>query len=560
MRPFRPLILLLVGFLLISFTVQAQSKKQESSRTSRHDDLGERIGSIVEGVIERIAKSISSSGESDDLFSVDSLRKKRKIPGVKVESDERSVTYEGDVEIGKKDSVRTNIIVKGGDLTVYGKVDGDVLVVGGDLSIKEGAHISGNVKVINGEIHQEEGSRVEGHVDHSVTRSTSHREDEDKYRRSSVRLNAPWALETTNLDNFIFRYNRVEGVYLGLGSEKKYYWDGWRDYSIYGSVGWGFKSHRWRGNLGLTRQFLVEEGELIEIGVEGHSLTDTKDQWIINQWENTAAAFLIHEDYRDYFQREGFGINAGYAVQHEGVTAQLKVDYLVDWYASLENRTEWALFGGNKVFRPNPPVADGKMTSILATAGYSTKRSTVRGPEGWNMYATAEFARRRLGGEFSFDQYILDVRRYQPLRRFDNINVRLRVGTSEGVVPQQKIFEIGGLSTLHALPYKSMVGNRMILLNAEYIINGDFLGELEFWPSWLLRGINFIVLLDAGYMKNVSPRAAWSEGFEGLRWTSFAHNIGLGISNRSGSTKLAFVWRTDRKDEARFIFRFARPF
>jgi len=238
----------------------------------------------------------------------------------------------------------------------------------------------------------------------------------------------------------------------------------------------------------------------------------------------------------------------------------VKVDYLVDWYASLENRTEWALFGGNKVFRPNPPIANGKMTSILTTAGYSTMRATMRGPEGWNIYATVEFAKRRLGGQFSFDQYILDVRRYQPLGRFDNINVRLRVGTSEGIVPQQKIFEIGGLSTLHALPYKSMAGNRMILLNAEYIIHGDFLGELEFWPSWLLSGVNFIVLSDAGYMNSVSPRASWSEGFEGLRWNSFAHNIGLGISNRSGSMKLAFVWRTDRKDEARFIFRFARPF
>ncbi len=72
-----------------------------------------------------------------------------------------------------------------------------------------------------------------------------------------------------NLDNFIFRYNRVEGVFLGLGSEKKYYWDGERNWNMYGSAGWGVKSHTWRGNLGLARQFaiLTNEGSgIIEFG------------------------------------------------------------------------------------------------------------------------------------------------------------------------------------------------------------------------------------------------------------------------------------------------------
>jgi len=86
-----------------------------------------------------------------------------------------------------------------------------------------------------------------------------------------------------NLDNFIFRYNRVEGVFVGTWLRKKYYWDGEKTWSMYGSAGWGFKSHIWRGNLGLIRQFAVlsKEGSgIIELGAEGYSLTDTKDKWI----------------------------------------------------------------------------------------------------------------------------------------------------------------------------------------------------------------------------------------------------------------------------------------
>ena len=559
MRTRAILTVLLLALIVTGSSLNAQSKKKDQTRTTKHEELGERIGTMVEEVLAKIGKGLSLTREEEDLFSVDSL-KRRSRRGIKVDSDEKSVTYEGTVKINEDEIIRSNVIVKGGDLMIYGKVEGDVLVVGGDLYMKDGARVTGNAKVINGEIFEEDGSTIDGYIDRSSTKASSYREDEDRFRRSSFRLNAPWVSETTNLDNFIFRYNRVEGIFLGAGSEKRYYWDGWRDYSVYGSIGWGFKSHRWRGNLGLSRQFLVDDGHLLELGVEGHSLTDTKDHWIISQGENTAAAFLIHEDYRDYFGREGYGINAGYATQEEDMTIQVKAEFLSDRYSSLDNRTEWSMFGGDKVFRPNPLINDGKMTSILASAGLSTMEKTLRGPEGWSIYSTGEFAKRRFGGEFGFNQYVLDVRRYQPLGQYDNINIRLRAGTSEGVVPTQKIFEIGGLSTLHAFPFKSEFGNRMILVNAEYIINGDFLGELDFWPSWLMSGFNFILLSDAGFVREVSPLVSWTDGFEDIRWTDFKHNIGVGLSNRSGSMKFAFVWRTDRADNAKFIFRIARPF
>jgi hypothetical protein len=100
----------------------------------------------------------------------------------------------------------------------------------------------------------------------------------------------------------------------------------------------------------------------------------------------------------------------------------------------------------------------------------------------------------------------------------------------------------------------------MILLNAEYILNADFLHDLDFWPSWLLRHVNFIVMADAGYMRNASPEHGWTEGFEGMRLSDFKNDLGIGFSNRSGSVRVGFAWRTDVKAPARFFFRFNRPF
>jgi hemolysin activation/secretion protein len=164
------------------------------------------------------------------------------------------------------------------------------------------------------------------------------------------------------------------------------------------------------------------------------------------------------------------------------------------------------------------------------------------------------------GGDFGFNRYVADIRRFQPLGRWDNFNVRFRVGTAEGLLPIQKRFEIGGLGTVQGYPFKEGEGNRMLLMNAEFIVNGDFLGDLSFWPSWLMRGINLLFITDAGLVRQVATSAQWTEGFEKIRFSDFKHDVGAGISTRNGSFRMALVWRTDRSEPPRFIFRFARPF
>ncbi len=100
----------------------------------------------------------------------------------------------------------------------------------------------------------------------------------------------------------------------------------------------------------------------------------------------------------------------------------------------------------------------------------------------------------------------------------------------------------------------------MILLNAEYLLNGDVLHDLSFWPSWLLRHINFILLADAGVVRTVAPDVSALSGFGGIRWNDLRSDVGVGIANVSGSVRAAVVWRTDKSEPARFILRFSRPF
>jgi len=558
--------LLLVMLVAMSFlaAVAAQSKKNDTPPTENRETVGQRIGSIVEDVVNSIERSFSDRSEDNSKKTTRSLLRTGHLPTDEpniIVDEDSSVTYEGNTVIEKSDTINSNVIVKAGTLTIYGRINGDVLVVGGDLKIKGNAYIGGNVKIINGEVTKDDDAVVVGYIDKTSShKEKAYREEAKDFRRASTRLNANWVPETTNLDNFVFRYNRVEGLFLGAGSEKRYYWEGQKLYSLYGSVGYGFKSHTWRGNLGLSRQFAFDDGQLFELEVEGHSLTDSKDDWMIGLGENTAAAFFIHEDFRDYFQRNGFGVNAGYAVQQDYLTGQVKVGYLSDEYTSMTNQTEWSLFGGNKVFRLNPLINEGMMRSVVGSAGLSTVTTTIYGPEGWSIVGTAEVAEKSMKSDFEFNRYVGDLRRYQPLGRYENLNVRLRVGSSEGALPIQKAFDMGGLGTVPAFPFKGETGNRMLLMNAEFVFNGDIFGDLEFWPSWLFREFNFVVFSDAGLVRTMPTAARWTEGFDRIHFSDFQHDVGVGLGTRSGSFRIAFAWRTDRSEPARLILRVARPF
>jgi hypothetical protein len=395
------------------------------------------------------------------------------------------------------------------------------------------------------------------------------RDDATTFFRRPVVTPLPWMSESINPHDVIFRYNRVEGIFLGLGSGKLYFWDGENVFAPYGSIGYGFSAHRWRGNLGFARQIAIggtANDQLMEVGIEGYSLADSKDRWRIGTGENTAAAFLIHEDFRYYFGREGFSLHSSYFHRTRESFAEGSITFLADRYQSLAARTDWALFGGDKVFRSNPRIDDGIMRSIIVLGGFSSAAGTRRGPDGWNMNASAEFAdNHAFGGEFNFNQYVVDIRRYQPMGEFDNINVRLRAGTSHGILPRQKTFELGGLGSIPAFPFKSapgdtLGGNRMILFNAEYSVNGDFLGDLSFWPSFIMRHVNFLFLADAGVVRSAGDDARLTDGFGGMHWSEFATDLGLGLANRSGSFRIAVVWRTDRSEPARFVLRLERPF
>ncbi len=546
--------LLFSALFLLSFS-HAQN---DDSFESRFDRTTDNIERMVDNIINRLESEIEQWEDSPDYhveyFTDDDRDQDKDRSNVSPDA----VTFNGNTEIAEGDTIHGDLVVKNGMLVVRGVVAGDVLVVNGDIELKSSSRILGNVRAMNGSIAKDEGAYVEGYSEQSTSVSTPRSQRrKSTYRTKYSYSFKPYYWNTENIvdDNFLFRYNRVEGFFFGFGEEKNFYWDGSKAISGFGSFGYGFASHRWRLQLGLDRQFAVGDGVLYEFGGEVHSLTDTKDEWIMNLAENSLAALLFREDFRDYFQREGYSVHAARYGKEGDLSTMIDVRYVNDRYASLTNGANWAVFGGT-TFRGNPAINAGTMKSLSFSTGLSTVEKYRYHSEGWNLYLRAEYGGNELGGDFDFTQAVVDIRRFQPITDNDQINLRIRAGALEGAAITQRLFELGGANTLPAYGFKEFAGNRMLLANLEYRIGDEILDEIFFWPG----SFSLIAFGDIGAATFVNRNSPVYEEFDAIPASAVKSDYGAAIAWYDGDARLGFAWRTDKQAPVSIFFRLNRAF
>ena len=359
------------------------------------------------------------------------------------------------------------------------------------------------------------------------------------------------------------RYNRVEGVFLGMRVKEDY----WRRRHprrpfVYGSLGYAFKSKEFQYKIGVEKGFMDEYR--LAFGGEYHRLVDTSDRWLLPDMENSLAAFFLKEDFHDFYLSEG---GSFYVSQNFTRDITLKAAYHFDSIDSLEKETDWALFGGKKKFRDNPPMYEGEIQSIVGKLVIDTRNSEKRTTRGWYVQVEGEYGGGDLGGDFEFDRMVIDVRRYQPLGFGEGLDFRLRVGAAKGdTLPWQRSFHLGGISTLRGFGYKAYPngpmepgGNRMILAQLEYRMGPQDLPDELDWG--LLEHFNLILFIDAGWVGFADSDAGLFNGFDGLTWSDFKSDVGVALANRSGNIRFQLARRTDTSEKPwAFMFRIHRPF
>ncbi len=221
--------------------------------------------------------------------------------------------------------------------------------------------------------------------------------------------------------------------------------------------------YRVQGEKVLQRKFLV--------GVSGYSEVVPIEDRGLSNIDNSLSTFIFHDDYRDYYNRQGVSAYAAYAPVRGSVSAF--VELRTERHDVLGRSNPQSLFRNNSAWRFQPLVAEGKVHSASLGAQFDNRprRTTGRRP-GWFVQAGIMQA---LGGndlvfpevrrsatdppltgiptiDPSFSIGTLDLRRYNA---FANLNLNLRFvasgALSNEVLPPQFQHALGGRGSLPGL-------------------------------------------------------------------------------------------------------------
>jgi hypothetical protein len=443
-------------------------------------------------------------------------------------------------------TLESDLVVTRGTVAIAGKVNGSVLVIRGDALIDSTGEVLGDVVSIGGRIDRRPNSRVFGDMVETSPRYLIADEDrpakydereEREHRWNHNRKWRRWQEEWN--DNFDVKiiYNRVDGLFLGGELPRVYNRRYLANLEVFGFGGYGLKAKRWQYEAGA--EFYFGRAFRFIVGGEAHDRTASQDEWIIPELENSLAAFLINEDFRDYYRRDGFSF---YATQHLGRPFKLTAAYRRDDHLALQNKTDWSLFVNEKRFRLNPAIDEGKMISYVGQLTLDTRDHDEHPHRGWLIFLEGETSRPDFDSVFDFERFIVDIRRYQPIGYGKNFDIRLRAGTGRGVLPQQYLFDLGGISTLRGYRFKEFSGDRMVLANVEYRLNSKT-SRLHDIP--IIEEFNLILFADAGLAWFAEDNTAADNSFDTLTWDKLKTNVGLALTDRDGQVRLNFAKRTD---------------
>lgn len=294
-------------------------------------------------------------------------------------------------------------------------------------------------------------------------------------------------------------------------------------------------------------QPLLPRGRL-SVGVSFGRNTDHSELHQVEDWENSLALLFGRQDYRDYFEREGFG---AYLATRVPSVSTVSLHVRSDQYRSLPalvDTRSW--FNRGRELRPNPPIEEGeahRLSVRLERVAHRTRRTRA----GLYHWIELEAAGGRLGGDFRYRRILGDVRSVIRLSPATSLALRAVAGaTPSGDLPVQREFTVGGVDGLRAHEFSQYRGDRVALLQAEYTV-----GLWRLTHGAFEAGLHVIAFLDAGRAWD-APGHSWNLGDQRL-----ASDGGFGLGTAEDNLRVYFAKNLQDPD-SNFVIsaRLQRPF
>jgi hypothetical protein len=246
-----------------------------------------------------------------------------------------------------------------------------------------------------------------------------------------------------------------------------------------------YRSHL--GNWDPSLEGFVRPGVANEIKLYVGRGTFTNDSWIRSDLMNSLATLFVGSDARNYYRadRATLRFTRSLTVSALGLTPFIGGNIERDWSTGSipPIKTPWSFFGRNgdlKMRRPNPPVAKGRINSILGGTGIQISRGGLEG----KFDASVEHAFKAptfpctfilpspaACSDEPFTQTTLDAGVKFPTFGAQTFEFKGHAVLAGGdILPPQRWAYLGGSGTLATVDLLGLGGDNLLFLQGDYII------------------------------------------------------------------------------------------
>ena len=373
----------------------------------------------------------------------------------------------GNLVLPRDSVVTTNLLVLGQPTYLSSRVQGDVVVVGGDLYLRTGSQITGRAIAIGGGVYRTMLGSVGGPVesyrdDHYAIEARSSRYELAYRGRGSDR---PPVFQLAGVSGLLLpTYDRVAGVSLPVGVLLTL---GDRAVEVQPTA-------TYRSRLGV-----VDPGVTVRIGpdrpfrvvADGGRSTRTNDAWSYSDLINSATTLAFGNDSRNYFRADGGTARAIAHVERTGIVFE---PFIGGRYEKVSPITSvgnvWSISGRNSIehmARPNPLVEPGKIGSGLLGALLEYKVGPVQA----KLSAESEHSFRTPDSTSSFTQLTLNGTIEFPTFGSQRLRIDAHgVATAGDSTPRARYAYLGRGGTLPLLELLEQGGDRLLFVESRYQI------------------------------------------------------------------------------------------
>lgn len=519
--------------------------------------------------------------------------------------------FSGITRIPAARGIDGDVAVLGGPVTVAGRISGSLHVINGDLILEDGAVIGGDILVVGGDIEGQSRASIAGET-RSYRNVLRYRRAGDDLvyapQRDSWRRTRRYRSDEST-SGFVLSlggtYNRIEGAPIVFGPRLNLRLnEGSRfvgDARLILRTGENFSFDK--GRFGYRAQGEVLIGSRLAnvgVGVTAYDKVDAVEPWPLRDFEAGWAAFLLHNDYRDWYRQQGWSL---YAALRPSRRYSLGIEGRDERHFSEAANDPWTLFKRSDSWRANPQISDGDYRSLLASLRVDTRNERTRPSSG--VYLNAEFEAGQgrnvtgmLGaqpaaaspaladGKLTYQRAWVDARTYLRVTPAGRLNLRVAGGGKIGgeELPNQRRTSLGFPDPMPGYRFRQLscgggaIAGNPALCDASIVAQAELRTHLgfDFGPDWAndwgddsadeawqplhVSGPDIVVFADAGYAWSVGTAAGQipSGHFPGLR--NWLPDVGIGLDIGPLGFYVAKSIGTQAREDLTFTVRLGRRF